>query len=55
MSIFFLTDCSKLQLQKKIRKEQDVQQLVEPPSSFIATTFDYQTAPIPPNSLVIGY
>ena len=55
MSIFFLNDCSKLQLQKKVRKEQDVQQLIEPPSSFIATTSDYQTAPIPPNSLVIGY
>ena len=55
MSIFFLNDCSKLQLQKKVRKEQDFQQLIDPPSSFIATTSDYQTAPIPPNSLVIGY
>ena len=55
MSIFILNDCSKLPLQKKVRKEQDVQQLIEPPSSFIATTSDYQTAPIPPNSLVIGY
>ena len=55
LSIFFLNDCSKLQLQKKVRKEKDVQQIIEPPSSFIATTSDYQTAPIPPNSLVIGY
>ena len=50
--VLFITNhgCNKTMNDKSILKKD-----IEPPSSFIATSSDYQTNPIEPNSIIMGY
>ena len=41
--------------EKSINDKSIFKKIIEPPSSFPATSSDYQTNPINPNSIIMGY
>ena len=41
--------------EKSINDKSILKKIIEPPSSFTATSSDYQTNPIKPNSIIMGY
>ena len=60
-----LNDCKKIFIpyslinifgcEKSINDKSILKEIIEPPSSFTATSSDYQTNPIEPNSIIMGY